>query len=148
MAREINKLTATKVRKLSAPGRYGNGGGLYLLIQPNSNRSWVFRWRDRVSGKLRDKGLGAAWDVTLEQARDRAKDCRDVIRLGADPISEAARARDAARADAATRVTFGECARRYIAAHRSAWRNAKHARQWTATLDSHAQLSDTGPDRP
>lgn len=35
-------------------------------------------------------------------------------------------------------MTFGEFAYRYIAAHRSSWRNAKHADQWTTTIATYA----------
>jgi hypothetical protein len=35
-------------------------------------------------------------------------------------------------------VTFKQCAEAYIVAHRSAWKNAKHADQWASTLESYA----------
>ncbi len=138
MPRALYKLTATTVRKTTTPGRYGDGGGLYLLIQPNGNRSWVFRWRDKVTGKLRDKGLGPVWDVTLEQAREAAKACRAKVREGGDPIDDAKAERTAKRIDLAKRMTFNEAAKKYIELNRSGWRNAKHAEQWTATLETYA----------
>jgi integrase len=39
---------------------------------------------------------------------------------------------------AAKAVTFDECATAYIASHRAGWRNAKHAAQWTSTLETYA----------
>jgi integrase len=51
-------------------------------------------------------------------------------------------ARKAKRAEerltAATATTFEQCAERYIAAHRSGWRNPKHAAQWPSTLKTYA----------
>lgn len=44
-----------------------------------------------------------------------------------------------ARLDEAKAVTFKQCARSYIKAHRAGWRNAKHAAQWEATLDTYAE---------
>ena len=46
----INKLTATKVRTLTTPGKHADGGnGLYLRIVPNAGggvgKSWIFRYR-------------------------------------------------------------------------------------------------------
>ena len=76
MARERNRLTALEVRRVKAPGRYADGGGLYLFIGKQGARAWVFRYRDRVTTKLRDKGLGPVADVTLERARQRAQACR------------------------------------------------------------------------
>jgi hypothetical protein len=40
------------------PGRHGDGGGLYLLVKNNGNRSWPFRYRHRLIGKHRDR----IWD--------------------------------------------------------------------------------------
>lgn len=132
----LNKLTATSVRN-AKPGRHGDGGGLYLLVTP-TGKSWIFRWRDRVTGKLRDHGLGAAWDVDLAEARERAAACRKMLRDGTDPIESKRKAITDAKLERARRLTFGECCTRYIAAHRAGWRNAKHAAQWTATLETYA----------
>jgi integrase len=34
-------------------------------------------------------------------------------------------------------MTFRECAEGYVAAHRSGWRSAQHAKQWTASLEDY-----------
>lgn len=44
MARSINKLSAIEVEKKSKPGRYGDGGGLWLHVSPSGAKSWVFRY--------------------------------------------------------------------------------------------------------
>src|SRR5689334_19425370 len=137
MARPQKILTAEEVKKEKAPGRYSDGGGLYLYVSKAGNRSWVFRYRDRGTAKHRDKGLGPAADVSLEQARDKAARCRAELLDGKDPI-DATRAAEQARAVAkAKQVTFGQCADRYIAAHKAGWRNEKHAAQWRSTLDTY-----------
>ena len=138
MPRETNKLSALKVKRTTTPGRYNDGGGLYLLIQKSGNRSWIFRWRDRYTGKLRDKGLGPCWDISLEQARDKAKVCREQVRDGGDPIEDARAAVISKRLELSKRLTFAECADKYIEAHRAGWRNVKHAAQWTSTLATYA----------
>lgn len=132
------RLSAVAVKAKKAPGRYADGGGLYLFVQADGRRSWVFRYRDRITGKLRDKGLGPAWDVSLADARDAAKVCRDQLRAGVDPIDNQKQARQAAKTEHAKRKTFGECVDAHIAAHRASWRNAKHADQWRNTLDTYA----------
>lgn len=138
MVREVDKLDAITVKRATKPGRYGDGGGLYLLIQASGNKSWVFRWRDRVTSKLRDKGLGPAWDVTLAQARSKAAALREDVRDGRNPIDEARERLATQRLERARTVTFRYCVERYIAAHRDGWRNAKHAGQWSATLNTYA----------
>lgn len=133
-----NKLTALQVRNLSEPGRYNDGGGLYLFITARGGRSWVFRYKDRATGKHRDKGLGPAADVTLSHARKRAQACRLQLLDGTDPIDAAHAEKQAKRLAKARTVTFGDCSKRYIEAHRAGWRNAKHASQWRSTLDKYA----------
>ena len=132
-----NRLTALTVKNRKAPGRYNDGGGLYLFVRPDRSKTWVFRWRDRTTGKLRDKGLGPVWDVSLEEARQSAAACRRQVREGIDPIDSARQARTAAKLERARRLTFGQCCEKYMDAHRESWRNAKHAAQWQSTLDTY-----------
>jgi integrase len=139
MATQIKRLTPLAVKN-AKPGRHGDGGSLYLLVKPDGRRTWLFRYRDRLTSKLRDKGLGAAWDVGLPEARERAAEYRRMLRDGNDPIDTGRDAKQAARVEHGKRLTFGQCAERYITAHRSGWRNAKHAEQWVSTLATHAAL--------
>jgi len=132
-----NRLTAVVVKNRKATGRYSDGGGLYLFVRPDQSKTWVFRWRDRTTGKLRDKGLGPVWDVSLEEARQSAAACRRQVREGVDPIDSARQARTAAKLERARRLTFGQCCEKYMDAHRESWRNAKHAAQWQSTLDTY-----------
>lgn len=138
MARQVNRLTVLKVKAIKAPGRSADGGGLYLYVSQTGNRSWVFRYRDRITGKLRDKGLGPLLDVTLEKARDLAANCRTALRDGKDPIDQKRQERIAAQVERSSQVTFSDCVTRYIKAHEGSWRNAKHAAQWASTIDTYA----------
>jgi integrase len=126
------------LRHKTKPGRHAAGDGLYLLVKPDGSRYWFFRWRDRITGKLRDKGLGPVREVELTDAREAAKRCKQQVRNGIDPIASVHAARDAERLDRARRVSFGDCCDKYIVAHRVGWRNAKHAAQWQSTLDTYA----------
>ena len=140
MPRERNRLTALRVRALKEPGRYADGGGLYLLIGRNNARAWLFRYRDRRTGKLRDRGLGPLADVSLEKARERAAACRLQLIDGLDPIEASRETRVAARLEHARRLTFEACATAYIEANKAGWRNAKHEAQWSSSLATHAAL--------
>ncbi|MBC7103815.1 MAG: integrase arm-type DNA-binding domain-containing protein [Parvibaculum sp.] len=135
MARSQHKLTAVKVARLTKPGRYGDGGGLWLQVAAGGSRSWLFRFmRD---GKAREMGLGALMTVTLAEAREKARECRKALSEGLDPIEARDGIRKAAAVDAARAVTFREAAERYIEAHRPGWKNAKHADQWGSTLEAY-----------
>ena len=76
----MGSLTADKVRKLTQPGRYGDGGGLYLLVKPTGSRSWTLRIQK--DGRRTDKGLGGYPTVTLAVARTLAESARVAIREG------------------------------------------------------------------
>lgn len=110
----------------AGPGRHGDGRGLFLYVKPSGARSWVLRYQ--VQGRRRDLGLGAYPDVSLATARDRAAEARRLIAEGEDPITKKQQARP---------KTFREAALELIESKRPGWKNAKHAAQWTATLESY-----------
>jgi integrase len=88
-------------------------------------------------GRERWYGLGPTHIYSLKQAREKARDARALLHDGVDPIA-ARKAKKAERALAAAKaMTFRECAEAYIAANEGAWKNAKHAGQWTATLQTY-----------
>ncbi len=86
----------------------------------------------------RDMGLGAVHTVTLAEARDKARDARKLILGGVDPIGAKRALKQARALEAASTLVFKECAEKYISAHKAGWRNAKHAGQWTSTLETYA----------
>jgi integrase len=125
------KLSALKVKALTAPGRHGDGAGLWLQVRDAERRSWLLRYA--VGGKARQMGLGAFPQVSLAEAREAAQKARAAIRSGIDPI-EARRQAAIETRHAAAGLTFRKVADKYLAAHAAAWRNAKHRGQWEATL--------------
>lgn len=139
MVRAVNKLTALKVKKLKEAGRFSDGDGLYFYISRGGSRSWVFRYRDRITGKHRDKGLGPEREVTLEQARDAARRARAALRAGVDPIDSEVQAKAQAAVERSRGVSLGHCIEQYIRAHKASWRNDKHASQWENTLRTYAR---------
>ena len=145
MPRRAAGLSAGKV-KSAEPGRYGDGGGLYLLVRSKEARFWVFRY-SMPGGKLREMGLGKAdhdgrkGGVTLAEARDKAAELRRLITAGVDPLQHRAAAEAAAaeaRAAAARAKTFAQAADLFLAAHEAGWRNLKHRAQWAMTLREYA----------
>ena len=132
----IGKLTALAVQRAKRRGYYNDGGGLYLRVAESGSKSWVFRFR--AAGKLREMGLGPVATLGLKEARERALACRRLRLDGIDPIEKRKAARSEAALKAANALTFRECAERYIAAHHDSWKNAKHAAQWPATLETYA----------
>ena len=65
------KLTALKVKSLTRPGRFGDGGGLWLQVRDSDRRAWLFRYT-AATGQ-RQMGLGPFPDVSLAEAREAAR---------------------------------------------------------------------------
>ena len=114
-------LTAAKVRSLAAPGKYGDGGNLYLYISKNRAKSWVLR--AMIHGKRREVGLGGYPEVSLKGARRKAVERRRQIARG-----EAPRVRVPAYAEAATAYRDMNAGR---------W-SASHAKSWFARQEKYA----------
>ncbi|MES2846576.1 MAG: Arm DNA-binding domain-containing protein, partial [Pseudomonadota bacterium] len=89
-------MTKKLVENLSA-GRHGDGGGLYLIVDPSGARRWIVRvvvkgQRNAKGAVLRtDFGLGGADVVTLNQARERALEYRRMAKAGLNPKFNTAR---------------------------------------------------------
>jgi integrase len=136
MARRIKRLTPLAVQRATRPGMYADGDGLYLRIGKAGTKSWVYRFM--VTGRAREMGLGSASRFTLAEARQRVVPYRQQTADGIDPVDARQAERTQGRLTAARAITFRQAAERYIAAHRAGWANAKHAAQWTATLETYA----------
>lgn len=139
MPKKVEPMTALRVRgALSKPGRYRDGKGLTLRVREGSAPLWTFEFT-APDGRRRELSLGDAGELTLAEARQSASKQRGMLRAGQDPLTERHAARDAARAARARTLSFGDCAQRYIEAHRAGWRNAKHALQWQSTLSTYCE---------
>lgn len=138
MPRKSRELSALEVGRMKFPGRHPVGGvaGLLLKVSPTGARSWVLRVM--IAGKRRDAGLGAYPDVTLAQAREKAREARGLIEQGVDPIARKVSAKSALLAARRAETTFEQATRSFIEAKSREWANAKHAAQWESTLKTYA----------
>lgn len=143
MPRVAKELSPLEVKRLEHPGQGGNatfavGGvsGLLLQITPNGGRTWLLR--AQVGEKRREIGLGGFPDVTLAMARERAREAKDKIRQGVDPVEQRKAARAALTVAQRRGLSFSDAVDRYLAAKMDAFSNAKHRQQWRNTLETHA----------
>ena len=79
-------------------------------------------------------GLGGLDNVTLAEARVRARQARQLLLEGKDPLDLKAQTMAAEIADAAKAMTFQACATAYLGQHGGTWRNDKHRTQWKTSL--------------
>lgn len=84
--REKEKLTEKLVEKITKPGRYGDGAGLWLQVGPAGNKAWLFCYM--IAGRSRQMGLGTVHTFSLVEARERAKAARQEVANGVDPIEK------------------------------------------------------------
>ncbi len=135
MARPIHKLSARKAASESKPGLYSDGGGLYLQVSKSGSKSWIYRFM--MNRKVRDMGLGSLRDFSLSEVRDKARECRQLVHDGIDPIEQRKSARSARMAENRKSQSFEDCANDYLKTHSSAWKNPKHRQQWENTLSTY-----------
>jgi integrase len=128
--RKINQLTTLKVKSISQPGYHRDGGGLALQVSPKGSKSWIFLYT--LQGRSREMGLGSLDTVSLADARSKAKEYRNQLLDGNDPLDLKAKKTEEQRLK--QKMTFDACAAAYIKTHQSGWRNAKHTAQWQNTL--------------
>jgi len=134
----MGKLTALEIANLTQWGNYCDGGGLWLQVSKWGTKSWVFRY-ERF-GKRHHMGLGALHTVSLQEARARARQMRQTVLDGEDPIDKKREKLIAQKLAAAKNKTFAECTEEYIKAKVTdkAMRTDKHRKQWRESLEKYA----------
>ena len=136
MGRQLAKLSPRMVASVEIPGRYGDVGGLYLIVDPSGAKRWtfIFRWRQTIGprgpGRLREMGLGSFNSVPLARAREKAAEARRQIGDRVYPI--------AARRSNRAIPSFGEMADEHIATKTLELRSDKSLAKLKRILKVHA----------
>ena len=132
------KLSAAKVKALRETGRYGDGGGLYLVVRASGSKSWVLR--SVLDGRRRDLGLGGYPATGLAQARAKALDLKSAIAGGKHPVPEE-------RKSPIPTVRYATLA--VFELNKPRWKSSKYATNWLQMLERHAfpTLGDVRIDR-
>lgn len=79
-------LTATEIRAVKPqdkPRKLSDGGGLYLLANPNGSLWWRFKYR--FEGREKLLSLGVFPYVSLQQARMQRDEAKKAVANGVDP---------------------------------------------------------------
>ena len=124
-------LSASFVKAVREPGRYGDGRGghgLSLLVKPTnipSRLSKTWSQRIRVNGRETNLGLGSYPAVTLAEARRRALRNRQSVEEGHNPRS-------------GQTPTFQQAAAKVIELHSGKWRPGSRSRRiWESSLKTY-----------
>ncbi|OOY12231.1 hypothetical protein BMG00_11160 [Thioclava marina] len=144
MPKRAKELSALDVKRAKHNGCRGNrmlavGGisGLQLQITPANGKTWILR--AMVGTKRREIGLGGYPDVTLAQARERARSVREEIANGNDPVEQKRAARAALAQAQAKAMTFWQAAGQFLPIKQEELSNPKHAAQWRSTLETYVK---------
>jgi integrase len=137
--RQLHKLSAREAENIAEPGRHGDGGGLYLVIEAgvHGRRQWIFLYRVRGTGKRRELGLGPAKGkgkdgLSLADARLKAADARKKLAEGKDPAAER-------RAEKVAAIIFGEFADALLESIKSGFKGKKTYADWKRDLKVRCQ---------
>jgi len=129
MSITINKLTVTKVRSITKPGRHSDGGGLFLKVRKSGSKAWVFKYKKK--GKVTELGLGAVHTISLAEVRGVAREMRKRVDSGL-PAIETVKKEDEV-------PSFLEVVNLVLETKDSLWTNDKTRVQWHMTLKKYAK---------
>ncbi|KAF0843442.1 integrase [Methylovorus glucosotrophus] len=110
---KLSDIAVRKAKPEARPYKMADGGGLFLLVQPNGSKYWRLAYRYQAKQKL--LALGVYPDVSISLARERRDDARKLLAQGIDP-SETKKATKAATTDKAAN-SFEVVAREWWASH-------------------------------
>ena len=124
-------LSASFVRTVKVPGRYGDGRGgygLYLRVYRQADGRLAKSWAQRIQigGRRTNLGLGRYPIVSLAEARAKALENRRVVEQGRDPRGGGV-------------PTFRQAAETVIALHSKSWKlGSRLPSKWRQTFRDYA----------
>ncbi|MEO0485144.1 MAG: tyrosine-type recombinase/integrase [Pseudomonadota bacterium] len=135
-------LSVKKVQALKEPGRYSDGGGLYLHVGKGDAKSWIMRIMQR--GKRHDIGLGSAHFVTLAEAREYAEEIQRHARTGGSVEAFIRKRRDEQAknktVEQAARLHFEEASKTLAKRTRDLWES--RLEQYVFPVIGHIPIQD------
>ena len=125
------RLKVVNLERLEA-GMHGDGGGLYLNVEPSGSRSWILR--TMVRGRRCEIGLGSLSTKSLADARVEATNLRAAARKGEDILTER-RAQRAAEKRETSIPTFKEAATIVHESLKGTFTSETHSYNWLQSLE-------------
>ncbi|MBW1802126.1 MAG: integrase arm-type DNA-binding domain-containing protein [Deltaproteobacteria bacterium] len=132
------ELSAMDIKRLNKPGAHATGyiSGLLLIVKDSGAKSWILR--TMIGGKRRSIGLGPYPEISLAEARNKARAYKEDIRQGIDPL-EQKKARQRSLINSQNgRMTFAKAAKGCHEKKISEFRNDKHGRDWISSINRYA----------
>ena len=140
--RRLKHSVSSAGKERAALHAVGGVSGLYIQCSPPSasnskgSKSWILR--TVIGGKRRDLGLGSYPNVSLTKARELARERKQSIANGIDPIAEAKSKKSALVAQQAQEITFEALAKEFTAIKTKEWKTAPQVRRLKQYLTDYA----------
>lgn len=134
MPRVAREMRPAEIKRLvcrydDKPTLYPVGGiaGLHMQVTPTGAKSWAVRLT--VNGKRRWMGLGSYPEISMADARDRARQVKQMARDGIDPI-EKRRAMRSATTHEMIAASFSQVVNEFIPIKQQELSPGKHRDDW------------------
>lgn len=139
-----HQLTNRTVQSKTEPGRYLDGGGLYLIVTRSGTKNWSFMYR--WDGKRPELGLGGYPAVSLANARAQAEIARGA--LNSVPKRNPKEVFSELKQKPKGPITLGAFTEEFLERILCDFKNAKHRQQWRNTLSTYARgINDRSIDK-
>ena len=139
MPKKVPEITPVQLKRppFTELGFHAVGGvaGLHLRVREGP-KYWVLR--AMVGNRRRDIGLGSFPETSLAQARELAREARQKIRAGIDPIEERQEIKQKTITEAINRISFRAAAKEYHPVRTASVKRERDAKAWLASLERHA----------
>lgn len=143
MPRIAKELTPAQIKNLkpehdSRPTKHTVGGvaGLLFQVTPNGARSWLLR--TTVGNKRREYGLGAYPEISLGQAKERAREAKSMIRQGQDPSEVRRKFQREIIQLSILGKTFFQVVQEFTPIKQEHLSKGKYRNQWGESIENHA----------
>ena len=127
---KLKDVAVRKAKPEARPYKMADGGGLFLLVQPNGSKYWRLKYR--FGGKEKLMALGVYPETTIADARTRRDEARKLLAHGGDPGAVKQTQKKQAKTAAAN--SFELIAREFHALKTPMW-STSHAADWIKTLE-------------
>ena len=110
------------VNRVNDKGMYPDGKGLYLQVgEGGASKSWIFRFLSPTLKRERQKGLGPAHTIGLAAAREKARECRQLLLKGIDPLEQDKTDERNRQLELGKQITFRQCGEEWFQNNEADW---------------------------
>ena len=116
---KLTELAVRKAKPSSKPKKLSDGGGLFLLVNPNGSKYW--RMKYRFMGKEKLLAIGVWPEVSLIEAREKRNEAKQLLKSVKDPSAAKKNLKLSQRV--AQSNTFGSVTEEWLEIKQKEWKS-------------------------